>query len=185
MEDQERIAFIIGESCTSCNLNDLLITFSTEARLAKYECEPPKEENSIEYVDLNNPGSLRWLQVMLTKEEVIKKIKYLFIEDNKGVRIPELAPWFKVIVLEKAVNLLPSYISQSELTSSIQHELNKIKRREIKRYLKRRITEESKIDIVKPYTPLTTVRKTILRKQLEKYGKLEDVLKILGEYNNN
>ena len=115
---------------------------------------------------------------------MISKISYLFIKDSDKHKIPDLGRWFKVVILDQNITVLPSYIECAELTQELQNEIKKIKHREIKRYIRRRISEETKIDIQKPFKTLTAVRKTILRKELERYGKLEDVLKMLTQNDN-
>ena len=189
-DTSEGIAFIIRERCKICNMNNVFNTdriidsLCEQTRLSKYSCRIGEKECGIAIIDMDDSSSVDWLKEILGRSELAKRIKYLFIEDNGMGQIPDLTQQFKVVVLDKEVDLLPAFIRQEELSRAIQVKLERIKKREVTRYLRKRISEESRVDINKPCKPLTAVRKVILRKKLEKYGKLQDVLRVLGEEND-
>ena len=179
-----KIAFILSKRCNQYNIIDLTLTFSTYSCLTRYCDEVPTEENAIVSIYMDDDDSYNCLKKILSTPSMINNISYLFIKESDKHKIPDLSRWFKVVILDQNITVLPLYIKCAELTQELQYKIKKIKRREIKRYIRRRISEETKIDIQKPFKTLTTVRKTILRKELERYGKLEDVLKMLAQDDN-
>lgn len=180
----ERTAFIIGKSCNIYDFDDLTLTFSIYSGLIRYCDTFPEESNCIVTVDLTKHNSLQFLRGLLDIIDIKDRIRYLFIKHDNTSKIPDLTNWFKVVILDQNISVLPSCIKKCELTQSLQNEVNKIKKREIKKYIRSRISEESKVNIMKPFRALTATRKAILRKELERYGKLEDVLKMLVQKDN-
>lgn len=175
-----RIAFIIDVNCEKVDLSLIARKMSQVCHLQYTNSdEIPEDGECVMNIDLDDSTSYNWLKEILSCESTIQKISYLLIKTSVYRTVPDLTYWFKTVTITKDLTILPENIKENEITYNLLDQILEFKRRDLERYIKTRIGEVINKQLTKPHKRLTEIRKVLLRKEIEQYGTLEEVLKAL------
>ena len=179
--ESTRYAFIEPEVSCSTNLMHIARRLGKKLKVEVVDVNGFVEgQPQIVVVFLNSMSTEGFLESLIDAPERIRGIKHLFIEQF-GHYLPEnLSEHFKPVQIDMDYSSeIPPCISLKELALTISQDIRNecLKSKEHK--IMKEIGDLTQTELYKPKKVMSEVKKFLFRKQLEKYGTLDEVFKEL------